>query len=158
MDFLDFCRPTLQQLAQRSTGPAAPTELRCKSTRTLFALILRPSATKSTSIRIRLDQYAALIHPAEQLLKHLALVGFARVVSGLGHRHSQRPGIDGELSDKPLAADRGFKSRTGLGLPNRYAEAQGLRTPTGRKTRHHLGSEQASSPGAPGRTLACGPC
>lgn len=109
-------------------------------------------------MRIRLDHYAAWIHPAEQLLNHLALVGFARVVSGLGHRHSHRPGIDGELSDKPLAAVRGFNSRTAQGLPNRYAEAQGLRTPTGREPRHHLGSEQASSPGAPGRTRACGPC
>lgn len=82
-------------------------------------------------MHIRLDQYAAWIHPTEQLLKHLALVGFPSAVSGLGHRHTQRPGIDAELSVNPLAAVCSFNTRTAQGLANRYAEAQGLGTTTG---------------------------
>ncbi len=49
---------------------------------------------------VRLDQHAVEIHGRKEFPQGLALVGIARVVGGLGDRHTQYPGVERDLVHK----------------------------------------------------------
>ena len=54
--------------------------------------------------RIRLDQYTLELQGAEQGFEGRALVGFTGVERGLRDRHTQLPGVERDLGDKPSCA------------------------------------------------------
>jgi len=59
---------------------------------------------------IRLDQGALQLQRAEQLLERGPLAGFVGVVGLLDQGDTEGPGIDRDLSDKPVAPVLGLHS------------------------------------------------
>ena len=60
--------------------------------------------------RIGLDQLAFQVHRAEQLLERSLLAGFVGVVGLLGQGDTEGPGLNRDLSDKPVAPVLGLLS------------------------------------------------